>query len=65
MPDDLKTNGYAVDTIENEGLEYAVRHYIGGDAFKDPVTARLWKTADEALTELVNYLKAETGRDLD
>lgn len=60
---DLKTNGYAVDTIEDEGLDYAVRHYIGGSAFKDPTTAELWDNAAKALHALVDYLKAETGRE--
>lgn len=59
------TNGYAVDTIENEGIAYAVRHYIGGEYFKDPETAKLWSEADEALTKLVNYLQNETGREID
>lgn len=31
-----KTNGYAVDTIENEGVAYAVMHYCDGSVFKDP-----------------------------
>lgn len=65
MTDELKTNGYAVDRIENEGLEYAVRHYIEGDAFKDPVTARLWTAADCILTALVKHLESETGRTVD
>lgn len=61
-----RTNGYAADTIENEGLDYAVRHYIDGDAFKDPETARLWTEAANANQALVDYLKRETGReDLD
>lgn len=65
MPDELRTNGDAVDIIENEGLDYAVRHYISGSAFKDPDTARLWTAADGALNALVNHLTAETGRDFD
>lgn len=60
-----KTNGYAVDTIENEGLAYAVRHYIDGSCFKDPDTARLWREADAALAALITHLEHETGREID
>lgn len=58
------TNGDAVDIIENEGLGYAIRHYTSGDDFKDPETHRLWDAADKALVELVEYLEAETGREI-
>lgn len=60
-----KTNGYAVDIIEGEGLDYAVRHYIDGSAFKDPETASLWTEAGQALNALVEHLENETGRDID
>lgn len=59
-----QTNGWAVDTIENEGLEYAVRHYCDGSEFKDTHTALLWDKAARALDELVTYLVDETGRDV-
>jgi hypothetical protein len=60
-----KTNGYAVDTIENEGLEYAVRHYIDGNEFKDKETAFRWNRAALALDLLVEHLEKETGRKID
>jgi hypothetical protein len=59
-----RTNGDAVDIIENEGLDYAVRHYISGDEFKDPETAKRWKLADKTLTDLCEYLARETGREV-
>lgn len=59
-----KTNGYAVDVIENEGIGYAVQHYIGAEAFKDPETRRMWAAADKALTDLAKYLSDETGREV-
>lgn len=62
MPGD-KTNGYAVDTIENEGLDYAVRHYCGADSFKDPKTRELWAAAEKGLNDLVKYLEDDTGRE--
>lgn len=64
MPDELRTNGDAVDIIENESVGYAVQHYIGAEAFKDPTTRRLWRDADRALTELCEYLSRETGREV-
>lgn len=63
MSEDLKTNGYAVDCIENEGTGYAVQHYISGSKFKDPETARLWTLAAETLDALEAHLREETGRD--
>jgi len=59
---DLKTNGYACDVIENEGLSYAVQDYCSGSTFKDPTTAELWDAAEAALDTLVRYLETETGR---
>lgn len=61
--DGTRTNGYAVDVIENEGLGYAVKDYIHGGAFKDPETARLWTLAAETLEALEAHLRDETGRD--
>lgn len=49
--------------VEEEGLGYAVQHYINGDSFKDPETARLWTLAAETLDALESHLRAETGRD--
>jgi hypothetical protein len=64
MSDELRTNGDAVDIIENEGLGYAVQHYISGDSFADAKTARLWNEADRALAALVTHLERETGREV-
>lgn len=64
MSDRNYTNGVAVDIIENEGVGYAVQHYIDGDAFKDPETVRLWKAADKGLKDLCEYLANETGREV-
>lgn len=58
-----RTNGDAVGIIQNEGLDYAVRHYIDGEEFKDPETARLWKLSDACLSALVEHLKRETGQE--
>lgn len=64
MGDRDHTNGDAADIIEDEGLDYAVRHYISGDEFNDPTTEKLWTEADKALTALVQHLERETGRDI-
>lgn len=62
---DKYTNGDAVDIIENEGLEYAVRHYTSGDTFEDVSTTYLWNLAGTAMDALVLHLKKQTGRDID
>lgn len=60
-----KTNGWAADTIENEGVAYAVMHYCDGSSFKDVETALLWDAAADALARLVDHLRRETGREID
>lgn len=62
---DNETNGYAVDTIENEGLAYAVKDYCDGSTFKDPKTAELWDAAAKSLNDLLHYLRDETGREIE
>lgn len=57
-----QTDGDAVDIIENEGLDYAVRHYISGDYFEHAETGRLWDEAEKALDALVKHLARSTGR---
>jgi hypothetical protein len=61
----MDTNGDAVAIIENEGLAYAVRHYTDGAQFKDPHTGTLWDAAALALDNLIDYLEAETGQEID
>lgn len=58
------TNCDAVSIIENEGLDYAVRHYISGDYFADPETQKRWNAAEEAITALTEYLERQTGREI-
>ena len=50
------TNTDAFNIIENEGVGYAVQHYISWKEFKDPETRRLWKLADETLCQLEEYV---------
>lgn len=56
MSDELKSNGYAVDTIIAEGIGYAVQDYCGAEGFEDPVTATLWAEASIALGQLETHL---------
>ncbi len=58
------TNERAADYIENEGVGYAVQHYISAEYFKDQKTVELWDAANKALTALTTYLSEETGRDV-
>lgn len=50
--DDIEVAEIAAD----EGLEYAVRHYMGAESIKSPETAQLWQAADDALTALAKHL---------
>lgn len=56
-----ENNRYAADTIENEGIGYAVLHYCSGDVFSDPKTRELWNEACEALEALETYLRDGVG----
>jgi hypothetical protein len=60
-----KTDGDAVDIIENEGLAYAVRHYCDGNDFASHETAFQWRRAALALDLLVEHLQKQTGREID
>ena len=44
------------EVIEQEGLDYAVRHYMRSDHIQNPVTAALWKSAADALDALAEHL---------
>lgn len=59
---DPYTNGEVVEIIENEGLDYAVRHYCDADSIKDPETSALWAEAAGSLDRLVEHLERETGQ---
>jgi hypothetical protein len=38
--------------VELEGLGYMVQHYMSADYVEDPVLAKWWRTAKEALDEI-------------
>lgn len=47
------------ERVEQEGLDYAVRHYMDGRSIQNPVTAQLWDNAAAALNALAEYLHLE------
>jgi hypothetical protein len=59
-----RTDGDAVDIIEDEGTGYAVQHYTSGDSFASETTRDLWNAASDALNKLEAHLEASTGREL-
>lgn len=65
MSDEKYTNGDVIDRIEQEGIGYAIMHYMDSSHIKDPETVRLWDNASNALSELVTYLERDTGREVD
>lgn len=50
------SNDRACQIIANEGIGYAVQHYINATEFSDIETARLWNEADIALDNLEAHL---------
>lgn len=52
-----KDNQLIKDIIEEEGLGYAIQHYISSKSIKDPKLAKLWIAAEEAMSKIIDYLK--------
>lgn len=52
-----ETNRWVCDTIENEGLAYAILDYTDSKDFVDRETARLWDEAEAALKALTKHLE--------
>ena len=50
--------------IENEGLGYAVQHYMSGSSIKDEDLADMWDRARELLNEIEEYVE-ENADDVD
>lgn len=50
------SNKKAKQIIDNEGVGYAVQHYIDGSEFSDPQTVKLWNKACSSLDDLEEYL---------
>ena len=44
------------DIIINEGLGYAVQHYLPADQIKNPELAKLWQQAEDALNSIEEIL---------
>lgn len=44
------------ERAEQEGLGYAVMHYMDESDIQNPVTKKLWKKAREAMTALNEHL---------
>ena len=47
------------ERVEQEGLEYAVRHYMSSDSIKNPELAKLWDDAAASLDALAKYLRLD------
>lgn len=43
--------------IEQEGLDYAIQHYLDPQQIQDPETKRLWLRAKHALDALAKHLE--------
>lgn len=49
-----------VERIEQEGFEYAVRHYMDSRHIQNPVTGKLWDEAAKAMNKLAEHLHLES-----
>lgn len=56
---DLMNDIEVRERVEQEGLDYAVRHYMDGSSIQNPVTAKLWDEAATALEKLAKHLRLE------
>lgn len=46
--------------VDNEGLDYAIQHYLSSDRIADPELAKLWQDAAAALSAVSSYLEEHT-----
>ena len=51
------SNNDVANVVENEGLGYAVMHYMDSSNIQNKELAELWDKAEEACTNLEEYLK--------
>lgn len=49
--------------VQQEGLGYAVQHYMSGKDIADPELAKLWDEAAEALDKLEKFFAEKLGGD--
>jgi hypothetical protein len=45
------------DIVENEGLDYAIQHYIVSESITDPELSQLWEEARTVLNEIDKRLE--------
>lgn len=50
------TNKEVSSIVENEGLGYAIAHYMSGDDIEDPILKEKWKQAQILLREIESML---------
>lgn len=59
LDDKLMTDHQVAMTIENEGVGYAVLHYMDSTSIRSPETKKLWDDAENALKALMEHLGVE------
>lgn len=59
MEDKKYTDHEVAEIIEDEGIGYAVLHYMNSTYCKNPETAELWDQAEIALKNLADHLGCE------
>lgn len=52
-----KDNFYVATVVEDEGLGYAIQHYMNGDSFEDRELAEMWDKCQELLEAIDKKLE--------
>lgn len=60
MSDKKYTDHEVAMIVEDEGIGYAVLHYMAADNCKNPETEELWNQAEIALKNLAEHLGCES-----
>lgn len=62
MPEEKVSVANAAARCEQEGIGYAVQHYMSGKHIADPECAKLWDEAAAALNKLEAYFEKKMGK---
>jgi hypothetical protein len=52
MADKKLSNRTVAQIVDNEGIGYAIQHYMSADSIADPELAALWTQANEILSKI-------------
>jgi hypothetical protein len=47
------------DIANEEGVDYAIQHYMSGDSIEDPQLAEMWDDCRRLINKIERYIAAE------